>query len=107
VNRRARERAEDAERARAEVEQSARRQIEESWREYGAFIMEADEHLLDLIERFGVKALRNQLGENRDEYRRETKRWQQQHARHTMADALKVARDHPPYVNPNNGAGDG
>lgn len=64
-------------------------------REFGAFIMEADEHRLDLIERFGVKALRNQLAENREAYRRETKRWQEHHARQTMRDALALARKAP------------
>jgi hypothetical protein len=65
-------------------------------REFGAFIMEADEHRLALIERFGVKALRNQLAENRDAYRRETRRWQHQQARQTMQEALRLAARRPP-----------
>jgi hypothetical protein len=87
------------------VEQHARRQVEESMREFGAFIMEADEDLLALIERFGVKAVRGQFAENRETYRRETKSWQQGHARQTMRDALKVAQKHPPYGRPNEEGG--
>ena len=64
-------------------------------RERGAFIMEADEHRLALIERFGVTALRAQLAENASAYRKEVQGMQREHARRTMADALVLARERP------------
>jgi len=67
----------------------------EAARELGAFLMEADEYRLDLIEQFGVTALRALLAENATAYRKECERVQREHTRRTMADALKLAQAHP------------
>jgi hypothetical protein len=72
-----------------------------------AFLLGADAYTFYLIERFGIPAVRRQLAENVDAHRAEMQRAQREHARRTMADALKIARKHPPYVNPNSGPGDG
>jgi hypothetical protein len=74
------------------AEQRAKR---EAARELGAFLMEADEYRLGLIEQFGVTALRGQLAENATAYRKECERMQREHIRRTMADALKLAQAHP------------
>ena len=77
------------------AEQRARAAYERERAEYGAFIMEADEHRLALIEQFGATAVRVQLAENATAYRTEVQRMQREHARRTMADALALARAHP------------
>ena len=77
------------------AEQRAERAKREAIRERGAFIIEADEYTLALIEQFGVTALRGQLAENDAAYRQEMRRWQQQHVRETLAEALKAARKRP------------
>ncbi|MFL5386503.1 MAG: hypothetical protein ACJ8GN_28635 [Longimicrobiaceae bacterium] len=74
------------------AEQRAKR---EAARELGAFLMDADEYRLGLIEQFGVTALRGQLAENATAYRKECERMQREHVRRTMADALKLAQAHP------------
>jgi|GEM_PF-2950238 len=85
----------DREFQRQVAEQKARREFEEERAAFGAFIMEADEHRLALIERFGVTALRGQLAENREAYRKETREWQRRHVRETLALALKCAQKGP------------
>ena len=93
---RARERERREQELRELQEKEARRVKEEAARVLGEFIIEADEQRLELIERYGVTALVWQHSENLEAYRRETKRWQLAHARATMADALHLAKRHPP-----------
>jgi len=74
------------------AEQRAKR---DAARELGAFLMEAEDYRLGLIEQFGVTALRSQLAENATAYQKECERMQREHVRRTMADALKLAQAHP------------
>jgi hypothetical protein len=85
----------DREFQREVAEQRARRAYLAEREAFGAFIMEADEHRLALIEQFGATAVRGQLAENREAYRKETERWQQQQARETFALALRCAQKRP------------
>lgn len=64
------------------------------------FLLGADAYTLALIEQFGIPAVRRQLAENVEAYRAEVEKMQQEHARRTMADALKIARKHPPLREP-------
>jgi hypothetical protein len=73
------------------AEQRARQAREEAAREMGAFIMDADECTLALIEQFGVKALRGQWAANDAAYADEARREQRQ----VFADALKLAAKRP------------
>lgn len=91
MNRRQREREKQREFERRVAEQRAERARLDALRERGAFIMEADEYTLSLIEQFGVTALWFQRRENEEAYRMEVRRWQQQHVRRTFADALALA----------------
>ena len=79
---------EDRERAAERARREARLAAEQ-------FLLEADTYTFALIERFGIPAVRRQLAENVDAYRAEMQRVQREHARRTMADALKVAAAHP------------
>jgi hypothetical protein len=79
---------EDRERAAERARREARLAAE-------TFLLEADAFTFALIERFGIPAVRRQLAENVEAYRAECERARREHARRTMADALKVAAAHP------------
>jgi hypothetical protein len=80
---------------RRQVDQErARKAVLREWEEYGAFVMDADQYILALIEQFGATAVRGQRSENEAAYRKDVVRMQREHARSTLADALKAAQRH-------------
>lgn len=71
------------------AEQNAARAKREAIAELGAFIMDADEHTLGLVEQFGVTALRAQWSENAQSSRAEA----QDRIRGLMAATLKIVAE--------------
>lgn len=73
-------------------ERAAKRAREEARHAAEAFLLGADEYTFALIERFGIPAVRRQLAENEEAYRKERQQVERMHTRRTFADALKLAK---------------